>query len=253
MDRDGSSSSSEESDIEERAVKANEDDDKLSHLRTELSQIPFCELQDLRNKVGSKRYNEAIHGFVEDRKNTEKTSSKTKKKSKNNPLEISSKQKVSRIRQVVAVKKKVARDPRFDDLSGQLNEEMFSKAYGFVDEMKANEKKEIEKELMKTKNAERKETLKMLLKRMKQQEESKKKKKMKDEERRKRKKEEMELVKQGKKPFYLKKSERKKLELAEKYKKLKSSGKLEKYLSKRRKKTASKDRKHIPHRRQADS
>jgi ribosomal RNA-processing protein 36 len=35
----------------------------------------------------------------------------------------------------------VARDPRFDDLSGKFNEEMFNKVYTFVDEIKTKEKK----------------------------------------------------------------------------------------------------------------
>lgn len=46
-------------------------------------------------------------------------------------------------------------------------------------------------------------------------------------------------------------AEQKKIELAEKYKELKSTGKLQKYLNKRRKKTASKDRKQMPQRREA--
>ena len=41
-------------------------------------------------------------------------------------------------------------------------------------------------------------------------------------------------------------AEKKKLELAEKYKTLKSDGKLEKYLSKKRKRNAAKDRRHLP-------
>lgn len=48
---------------------------------------------------------------------------------------------------------------------------------------------------------------------------------------------------------FLLKAEKKKLELAEKYKRLKSSGKLEKYLKRKGKKMASKERKKMPHRR----
>ena len=35
----------------------------------------------------------------------------------------------------------MARDPRFDELSGSFNQEMFDKAYSFLDDVKANEKK----------------------------------------------------------------------------------------------------------------
>ena len=35
----------------------------------------------------------------------------------------------------------MARDPRFDELSGTFNQEMFDKAYSFLGDIKANEKK----------------------------------------------------------------------------------------------------------------
>lgn len=44
-------------------------------------------------------------------------------------------------------------------------------------------------------------------------------------------------------------AEKKKLELAEKYKTLKESGKLDRYLSKKRKRNAAKERKYLPKKR----
>lgn len=38
-------------------------------------------------------------------------------------------------------RKHVTRDPRFDDLSGTFDEQMFKKSYKFVDKIKAKEKK----------------------------------------------------------------------------------------------------------------
>lgn len=35
----------------------------------------------------------------------------------------------------------MTRDPRFDELSGTFNQEKFDKAYSFLDQVKANEKK----------------------------------------------------------------------------------------------------------------
>jgi len=58
--------------------------------------------------------------------------------------------------------------------------------------------------------------------------------------------EEIERVKQGKRPYYLKKSALKELELKGKFKKLEKRGHLEKYLKKKRKKTAGKDHKVMP-------
>jgi ribosomal RNA-processing protein 36 len=53
-------------------------------------------------------------------------------------------------------------------------------------------------------------------------------------------------VKEGKKPYFLKKSAVRKAELVEKYKELKASGQLAKFLEKRRKRNASKDHKLLP-------
>eukprot|EP01018_Ginkgo_biloba_P016917 Gb_25290 [translate_table: standard] len=66
------------------------------------------------------------------------------------------------------------------------------------------------------------------------------------------KKKEKEAVKQGKRPFYLKKSELWKQELLEKYESLKANGKLEAFLAKRRRKNAAKDHRYVPYRRPAN-
>jgi ribosomal RNA-processing protein 36 len=50
----------------------------------------------------------------------------------------------------------------------------------------------------------------------------------------------------GKKPFFLSKSEKRKRELVAKYEELKSSGRLDKYMAKRRKKNAAKDHRYLP-------
>ncbi|XP_001627681.2 ribosomal RNA processing protein 36 homolog isoform X1 [Nematostella vectensis] len=246
MDNQLSDSSDDESPTDDCS-----DEGEVEHLKDELSQIPFCELQDLKDKIGSKKYNLAIHGIMEER--TQGIPDlETKKKKNKGPQELSSKQRVPKLRKVVQVKKKMGRDPRFDDLSGKFNEDLFRKSYSFVNDIRVEEKKSVEKELKKTKNAEKRKNLHDLLKVMNQQERSRKSAEAKRESKKKIKETERELVQKGKKPFYLRKSELKKLELAEKYKELKSKGKLQKYLTKRRKKTASKDRRHVPERRQVD-
>ena len=59
-------------------------------------------------------------------------------------------------------------------------------------------------------------------------------------------KRERSMVAKGKKPFYLKKSDQKKLMLADKYLALKKEGGLEKALIKRRRKNANKDHRWMP-------
>jgi ribosomal RNA-processing protein 36 len=53
-------------------------------------------------------------------------------------------------------------------------------------------------------------------------------------------------VASGKKPYYLKKSEQRKMELLAKYQELKSGGGLERFMEKRRKRNAAKDHRYIP-------
>lgn len=50
----------------------------------------------------------------------------------------------------------------------------------------------------------------------------------------------------GKQPFYLKKSEKKRIGLLAQFKELKESGRLDKFMEKRRKKIATKDHRLLP-------
>ncbi|NWX24035.1 RRP36 protein, partial [Aegotheles bennettii] len=165
---------------------------------------------------------------------------------KKGPLEMSAKKPVPFLRQVVSVTKKVHRDPRFDDLSGEYKPEIFMKTYSFLDSIKKQEKEMVQKQLKKCRNTEQKEKLRQLLNRMTQQEQAQKKQQKLRERELSLKRQQRELAKQGKKPFFLKKSEKQKLELAEKYAELKRSGKLESFLSKKRKRNAIKDKRRLP-------
>ncbi|XP_064623034.1 ribosomal RNA processing protein 36 homolog [Lineus longissimus] len=217
--------------------------DEYDSIRKEIANMPFDELQKLRERVGSKVYYQALFG-----KGNHETGKKRifKRANKNRPMEMSSKAPVRRYRQMQAKKAKVTRDPRFDDLSGTYNENLFKRSYGFIDDIKAKEKEKIQKKLKKEKDPDKVVNMKYLVNRMTQQEKSDKEKERKSQQSREIKKKEKALVQEGKTPFYLKKSEKKKFELAEKFRELKKSGKLEKYLNRKRKKTASKDRKHLP-------
>ncbi|KAM6081415.1 ribosomal RNA processing protein 36 homolog [Chlamydotis macqueenii] len=165
---------------------------------------------------------------------------------KKGPLEMSAKKPVPFLRQVISVTKKVHRDPRFDDLSGEYKPEIFMKTYSFLDSIKKQEKEMVQKQLKKCRNMEQKEKLQQLLNRMTQQEQAQKKQQKLREKELSLKRQQRELAKQGKKPFFLKKSEKRKLELAEKYAELKRSGKLESFLNKKRKRNAIKDKRRLP-------
>ncbi|XP_055582168.1 ribosomal RNA processing protein 36 homolog isoform X1 [Falco cherrug] len=206
------------------------------------------------------------------------------KQGKKGPVEMSAKKPVPFLRQVISVTKKVHRDPRFDDLSGEYKPEIFMKTYSFLDSIKKQEKEVmlcacpwpeepglagaasakafhsgggshaafcsllqmVQKELKKCRDIEQKEKLQQLLNRMTQQEQAQKKQQKLRERELSLKRQQRELAKQGKKPFFLKKSEKRKMELAEKYAELKRSGKLESFLNKKRKRNAIKDKHRLP-------
>jgi ribosomal RNA-processing protein 36 len=165
--------------------------------------------------------------------------------SKHAPTEMSSKKAVSRKREVVPVIKRNYRDPRFEPLSGPIDESKIRKAYSFLDDYREDEMKELKNAIRTTKDEEAKEKLKRALMSM----ESRKKAQMrKDKEKEildRHRKEEKELVKQGKKPFYLKKSEQKKRVLLEQYGNLKGK-QLDRVIERRRKKVEAKEKKKLP-------
>ncbi|XP_043969232.1 ribosomal RNA processing protein 36 homolog [Gambusia affinis] len=211
-------------------------------IRKELSNMPFEDVIKLQQQVGTKVFNEAAFN----NKKCRPVSSK-KRLNKNRPMEISSKIPPSFLRQVVPAKKSTRRDPRFDSLSGEYKPEIFEKTYKFINDLKHREKEVIKKQLKQTKtNRKKKEKLEFLLKRLDNQERAR----LIQEQQRERelqfKKQQRERASQGEQPFFLKKSEKKKLQLAEKYQELKKSGKLENFLSKKRKRNAGKDRRKLP-------
>lgn len=164
-----------------------------------------------------------------------------KRSSKHAPMEVTSKKRVSRMRDIISDTRPKPRDPRFDPISGPLNEGKFNKAYAFLDDYRDDEIKKLREALRKAKGEDEKEGIKRQLKSLEGKRDTNRKKAEEQRVLDEHKREEKELVKQGKQPFYLKKAEQKKRFLAERFKKMKK-GQVEKAIVKRRKKEATKDR-----------
>ena len=256
----------------------NVDADEAKELREQLQDVPLGEIKKLKDQVGLKRYNQVLFGLKDKnedgingdgdlddgvkgdlkskqslkRKNNEqqqKFEKRPKKKSKSEPTEMSSKKKKfnhDQPRYVVKSNKRSTRDPRFNDLSGAYNEELFEKSYAFVQDIKKNEYESVKTQLKKVRNTEEKEKLLKVKQKMDTELKVKAEKEKKRELFKKQKQQVSEQTKIGKKAFYLKNSDKKKIELAEKYKELKSSGKLDKYMMKKRKRNAQKDKRSLP-------
>uniref|UniRef100_A0AAQ4RKI3 rRNA biogenesis protein RRP36 n=1 Tax=Gasterosteus aculeatus aculeatus TaxID=481459 RepID=A0AAQ4RKI3_GASAC len=247
-------------------------------IKKELSNMSFEDIMKLQSQVGTKAYNKLAYGGG---KSGGKSRGATKKKrlNKNRPMEISSKRRAPFLRQVVSVKKPMQRDPRFDDLSGEYKPEIFEKTFKFINDIKLKEREIIEKKLRKSKNSENKDKLEFLLKRMVSDrtrphhlldtlhesgstlngcasppslppQDNQERARQRQEQQRERelqfKREQRERANQGERPYFLKNSDKKKLQLAEKFQELKKSGKLENFLSKKRKRNAGKDRRKLP-------
>lgn len=167
--------------------------------------------------------------------NKTKTAQKYKQ-TKNAPLVMPTNIPVSRTRQVVQVRKDDRRDPRFDDLSGELKTDVFEKSYSFMNEIFNQEKQELMHALAKTKNPEEQSQIKMKLEKMQNKERQKNLNFQKKEITREWMKKEADMVKNGLKRqmFFPKKRELNRLQMIAKYRQL-SDDKLEKVVQNKRK------------------
>ena len=168
---------------------------------------------------------------------------------KHQPQEISSKQPVSVLREIIPAEKKRYHDPRFDRNFGNYNPDLFSKSYSFFQDLQANETNELEERLGKEKDPHARSQLKFILERRRNRQRSheqvqKSKKLLKDVQ-----KAELGKVASGiKKPFFLKKSAQKQIlrDRADKDGKGKTESQQSKSLEKKLKRRASRQKKRLP-------
>ncbi|XP_059475351.1 ribosomal RNA processing protein 36 homolog [Neocloeon triangulifer] len=220
-------------------------DDERTAIRKELSHMTFEELMKLKEQLGTKKYDEAMFGASSSRSRNLDHNRTFKRANKNRPREMSSKIKVAPILDAGLPKQKKTqtRDPRFDSLCGEFKEKVFRKAYGFVEDIKVQEKQQLKEELKSETDGKRKAEIKYLIQRMENQERELKNRKAKEEKEDVERRERVEMLKRGEKPTFLSKSERKTKELVEKFEELKKSGKISKHIEKHRKKKINQDRK----------
>ncbi|XP_020595475.1 ribosomal RNA processing protein 36 homolog isoform X2 [Phalaenopsis equestris] len=214
-------------------------DKQLENLEQELADIPFEELQKAR----------ADGSHVIQQKPAFKLHDKPGRANKNRPMEMSSKVRVGRFREVIQAPKRVVRDPRFESLCGNLDTEGFRNRYSFLYEVELPaEKAKLQKLIKKSKNTNVIEDLKNHISWIDKQLKSSSHKNIESDILRQHIKKEKEAAKHGKHPYYLKKSEIRERKLIKKYEELKASGKLHSFIENRRKKNASKDHRFMPYR-----
>lgn len=137
-------------------------------------------------------------------------------------------------------------DPRFSDHCGDLREEHVSRNFAFVDGLRAKETAALAAAVRRDPADEEKAAaLRAAQASAKRREADNRRKEIVAETRKK----EKEAVKEGKRPYFLKKRELREIEMKRKFRELKEKGGLKKYIEKRRKRITSKDRKRLPERR----
>ncbi|KAK6534700.1 rRNA biogenesis protein rrp36 [Arthrobotrys megalospora] len=190
---------------------------------------------------------ESLRKAREKRKEGEPQDSKSKRTSKHAPTEMSSKKAVSRRRIVVEMPADTTRDPRFDQIgqSGAVNMDKIAKNYDFLDDYRDSEIKALRQEAVKEKNPIRKQELENTLKSLESKRDARKRRLEHDKILAEHKKKERDAIKQGKKPFYLKKSEQKKLVLTTQFANM-GEKQRSRVIEKKRKKIASKEKKRMP-------
>ncbi|KAH8247500.1 hypothetical protein KR038_005232, partial [Drosophila bunnanda] len=236
-------------------------------IRQDLKGMTFEEIMKLKEELGAKVYKEAVLGGSSSRANKKpKTKTDLKRLNKNRPREMSSRRQVPFLgAEHRAERKKAAelRDPRFDEKSGTYNAETFKKNYEFVTQIRDKEVGQLKKQLDEVQNDEEKHKIKHTMQRLINKNVEDKKWQQKQKQLKKERDNIQKKHNKGELPHYLTKSEflyiltpsltkvylpteeRRAQELVAKFEQLKSTGKLNKYLEKRRKKNAAKDRKRI--------
>ncbi|CAD6575471.1 MAG: rRNA bioproteinsis protein rrp36 [Alectoria sarmentosa] len=170
--------------------------------------------------------------------------------SKHAPAELSSKKAVSRKREAVPVPKMNHRDPRFEPLSGAVDQGKTKQNYSFLDSYRDSEKSELKSAIQKSKDIEAKGKLKRALLSMESRKKAQETREQQQEVLKRHRKDEKEKVEQGKRPFYLKKADQKKRALVERFEGMKGK-QVDKVIERRRKKRAAKERKGMPDARRA--
>lgn len=225
-------------------------------LQKELSKVSFGVLLSAKNEldmsssIRDRQQNKKIQNIKDQLKKTsEKNQKKTIEKKhsrKHAPLEMSSNKPVSKFRQVVPVTKIERRDPRFDFLENRVNLTNLNFKYSFIKDYHQEEIKLLKSTLNTEKNHKQKERLKKTIISMESKLMAAKNKEDALKVLREHKKIEKAKVEAGKTPFFLKKKEQKKLIEMDKLSKLKKTNALNKYLQRKDKKLASKERKRLP-------
>jgi len=227
--------STDEHDSSGEEADSESEDEEISSNKDH-SQMSMEELLKLQEEIGTKAFKEKVLNPVKRHKNEVQS---FKRANKNRPREVPMMRKAAPrmnfLEPEKKIGKKISRDPRFDDLSGTLNIKSWQKKYGFIVEKRKQEKELLKKELMKEKDPEQKEKLKSIIQRMENQERERAKRERDESVLNIERDQQIENLKEGKKPRFMTKSEKKLLLKAAHFEQLKKENRVDKYMEKKEK------------------
>lgn len=217
-------------------------------VRSQISNMPLGQVLQLKSKIGTTSFNEVVFGKNESKQSKKSKRPKVEENFDNDdddaPKEMSSKKPVPFLGSDGLSKRKRKflqtqhRDPRFDRKCGEYDAASFRDNFDFVFEMKQDEVKELKKQLKETRDTEERQKLKFVIQRAENQVREHLKQQQLHQKRAEQKEETEKAINDGKRPYYMKKSDKRMVGLVEQFVDLKNSGKLKKHIEKRRKKSA---------------
>ncbi|KAM9963066.1 hypothetical protein ACTFIW_006288 [Dictyostelium discoideum] len=245
-----------------------EDDDENEEelIKQQLSNVSFSSLLKYKKNGPTDKLNlntitknqQQQKSFKKEEQEKEEMNSKNKynikRESSDAPVEMTAMKPVSRFRQVVVNKTKMnVRDPRFDSLSGgKYNEDLYRKRYGFLDDVVKRDVERMESTWKQMEDCRERDQLYKKIQSKKSQLKTQQLKDQKRETKNKLWSNEIESVKKGKTPYHISNKTVKQFELQEKFKQLKASNKLDKFMETKRKRISSKEKTFLPQRRSFD-
>jgi len=233
--------------------------------RDKVAKVSLRDMLEIQERLGTKNFTKALQNDEENEKDEddEQPTNENKKSiienkkifnrpvSKLEPIEISSKRRPRKRDQVpvhMRGKRKLV-DPRFNEQFGDYDAKEFRQSYHFITDIRREELKELRKQLKTSEDPTEKLKLKTVISRLKSQVKNvddldRVEKISKDIQEKSEK-----LANDGESTPYITKEVRKVMKLATTYTDLKNTGRIDSYLSKKRKRLASKKKKQMPTRR----
>ncbi|CAF0760577.1 unnamed protein product [Adineta steineri] len=240
--------------------------------RDKVAKVSLRDMLEIQERLGTKNFTKALQKEAEENDNdddddnneqfTRKTQTSTtikkpistERTSKLEPLEISSKRQPAKKDQIpvhLRGRRKLI-DPRFNEQFGDYDAKEFRQSYHFITDMRRKELNDLRKQLKTSEDPTEKMKLKAVINRLKSQVKN-----VDDLDRVEKVSKEIEqksekLANSGESTPYITKEVRKVMKLATTYTDLKNTGRIDAYLSKKRKRLASKTKKQMPTRRVND-